>query len=109
MWDNPTRGLDSKSAVEFARMLRREADRNDKTKIFEVFPCNSTRAVVSDTTFSQNKDFVELVINICPKGANIADFLTSVTVVTERTIRSGWEEKVPNTPISLQFDEGRSK
>ncbi|MBE3046543.1 hypothetical protein IMZ48_29245 [Candidatus Bathyarchaeota archaeon] len=34
---------------------------------------------------------------VCPKGANVADFLTSVTVATERAFRPGMEEKAPRT------------
>lgn len=39
---------------------------------------------------------------VTPKGANIADFLTSVTVVTERIIKPGMEEKVPSTPDEFE-------
>lgn len=39
---------------------------------------------------------------VTPKGANIADFLTSVTVVTERIVKPGMEEKVPNTPEEFE-------
>ncbi|KAJ5237041.1 hypothetical protein N7489_007132 [Penicillium chrysogenum] len=115
MWDNPTRGLDSKSAVEFARMLRREADRNDKTIITTTYQAGNGiydqfdkvlvlaegRVTYYGPRRIARKYFEDLGF-ICPKGANIADFLTSVTVVTERTIRSGWEEKVPNTPEDFE-------
>lgn len=37
VWDNPTRGLDSKTAVEFARLLRREADMNQKTMVATMY------------------------------------------------------------------------
>lgn len=39
----------------------------------------------------------------CPRGANVADFLTSVAVHTERRIRSGFEGRVPNT--ATEFEE----
>ncbi|KAJ5486803.1 hypothetical protein N7530_001103, partial [Penicillium desertorum] len=116
MWDNPTRGLDSKSAVEFARMLRREADRNDKTIITTTYQAGNGiydqfdkvlvlaegRVTYYGPRRVARKYFEDLGF-ICPKGANIADFLTSVTVVTERTIRLGWEEKVPNTPEDFEI------
>lgn len=115
MWDNPTRGLDSKAAVEFARMLRREADQNDKTIITTTYQAGNGIYDVFDkvlvlaegkVTFygprSMAKEYFESLGFICPKGANIADFLTSVTVLTERVVRPGWEEKVPHTPEDFE-------
>ncbi|KXG48510.1 CDR ABC transporter [Penicillium griseofulvum] len=115
MWDNPTRGLDSKSAVEFARMLRREANRNDKTiitttyqagnGIYDQFDKVLVLAEGCVTYYGPRhiaRKYFEDLGFICPNGANIADFLTSVTVVTERTVRPGWEEKVPNTPEDFE-------
>lgn len=115
MWDNPTRGLDSKSAVEFARMLRREADRNDKTIILTTYQAGNGiydqfdkvlvlaegRVTYYGPRRLARKYFEDLGF-VCPKGANIADFLTSVTVLTERTVRPGWEEKVPNLPEEFE-------
>ena len=116
MWDNPTRGLDSKSAVEFARMLRREADRNDKTivtttyqagnGIYDQFDKVLVLAEGRVTYYGSRRlarQYFEDLGFICPKGANIADFLTSVTVLTERTVRPGCEEKVPNTPEEFEY------
>lgn len=40
---------------------------------------------------------------VCPKGANVADFLTSVTVETERVVAAGHEGRVPTTP--QQFED----
>ncbi|KAJ5835346.1 hypothetical protein N7447_001372 [Penicillium robsamsonii] len=115
MWDNPTRGLDSKSAVEFARMLRREADQNDKTIITTTYQAGNGiydqfdkvlvlaegHVIYYGPRRIARKYFEDLGF-ICPKGANVADFLTSVTVLTERTIRPGWEAKVPNTPEDFE-------
>lgn len=42
----------------------------------------------------------------CPPGANVADFLTGVTVPTERQIRQGYEDRFPrNTDDLLQHYE----
>lgn len=38
----------------------------------------------------------------CAPGANIADFLTSVAVHTEREILPGFENRVPNTPDEFE-------
>ncbi|KAJ5101248.1 hypothetical protein NUU61_003470 [Penicillium alfredii] len=109
MWDNPTRGLDSKSAAEFARMLRFEADKNDKTIIATTYQAGNAIYDQFDKVLvlaegrviyygprSLAKSYFEDLGFLCPKGANIADFLTSVTVPTERVIRSGWEKDVPS-------------
>jgi hypothetical protein len=115
MWDNPTRGLDSKAAVEFARMLRREADQNEKTIITTTYQAGNgiydefDKVLVlaeGKVTYygprSMAREYFESLGFICPKGANIADYLTSVTVLTERVVRPGWEEKVPNTPEEFE-------
>ncbi|CAG8076282.1 unnamed protein product [Penicillium salamii] len=115
MWDNPTRGLDSKSALAFARMLRSEADRNEKTIITTTYQAGNgiydqfdKILVLAEgrVTYSgprrAAREYFENLGFICPKGANIADFLTSITVLTERTVRPGWEEKVPNTPEEFE-------
>lgn len=115
MWDNPTRGLDSKSALAFAKMLRSEADRNDKTIITTTYQAGNGiydqfdkvlvlaegRVTYYGPRWMARGYFEDLGFT-CPKGANIADFLTSVTVLTERVVRVGWEEKVPNTPEEFE-------
>ncbi|KAJ6111330.1 hypothetical protein N7523_007391 [Penicillium sp. IBT 18751x] len=115
MWDNPTRGLDSKAALEFARMLRREADQNKKTIVVTTYQAGNgiydqfDKVLVlaeGKVTYygprSMAKGYFESLGFMCPKGANIADYLTSVTVLTERTVRAGWERKVPSTPEEFE-------
>ena len=110
MWDNPTRGLDSKAALEFARLLRKEADENRKTivtttyqagnGVFDTFDKVLVLAEGRVIYYGPRllaKDYFESLGFVCPKGANVADYLTSVTVLTERMVRSGWEDRVPNT------------
>ncbi|KAA8642482.1 hypothetical protein EYZ11_001053 [Aspergillus tanneri] len=114
-WDNPTRGLDSKTAVEFARMLRREASENEKTIVATMYQAGNgiynefdKILVLADgrVTYygprSMAQAYFEDIGFVVPKGANIGDFLTSVTVVTERTVRPGMENQVPNTPEEFE-------
>ncbi|KAE8354612.1 ABC-2 type transporter-domain-containing protein [Aspergillus coremiiformis] len=109
-WDNPTRGLDSKSAVEFARLLRREADENDKTMVATMYQAGNgiynefdkilvlaEGRVIYYGPGTMARGYFEEMGFAFPKGANVADFLTSVTVLTERIVRPGMEGKVPNT------------
>ncbi|KKK25725.1 ABC drug exporter AtrF [Aspergillus rambellii] len=114
-WDNPTRGLDSKSAVEFARMIRREADENNKTMVATMYQAGNgifdefdKVLVLADGLVTycgprgEARRYFEDLGFVCPKGANIADFLTSVTVLTERIVAPGMEGKVPNTPQEFE-------
>lgn len=114
-WDNPTRGLDSKTAVEFARMLRREADQNEKTIVATMYQAGNgiydqfdKVLVLADgmVTYygprAMARAYFEDMGFVCPRGANIADFLTSVTVTTERIVAPGMEEKVPNTAAEFE-------
>ncbi|KAE8311860.1 ABC-2 type transporter-domain-containing protein [Aspergillus transmontanensis] len=114
-WDNPTRGLDSKTAVEFARLLRREADQNDKTMVATMYQAGNAiydefdkilvlaeGRVIYYGPRTMARAYFEDMGFVVPKGANIADFLTSVTVITERIVQPGLEGKVPNTPEEFE-------
>lgn len=114
-WDQPTRGLDSKTALGFAETLRAEADQNGKTIVATMYQAGNGIYNQFDKVFvladgcviyygpaSTAKLYFESIGLVCPKGANIADFLTSVTVMTERVIAPGAEGKVPNTPQEFE-------
>ncbi|KAL3438203.1 ABC-2 type transporter-domain-containing protein [Aspergillus tetrazonus] len=114
-WDNPTRGLDSKTAAEFAGMIRREADENGKTMVCTTYQAGNDIYDKFDKVLvlaeglvtyygprSQARSYFEDLGFVFPKGANVADFLTSVTVLTERIVAPGMEEKVPNTPQEFE-------
>lgn len=58
---------------------------------------------------SLGRSYFENMGFVCPKGANIADFLTSVTVHTERIVREGMEGKVPSTPDEFEVAYHSSK
>lgn len=114
-WDQPTRGLDSKTALEFANTLRQDADHNGRTILATMYQAGNAiydnfdkvlvlaegRVIYYGPRSTARSYFEELGF-ICPKGANIADFLTSVTVETERALRPGMEEKAPRTPEEFE-------
>lgn len=96
-------------------MLRREADENEKTMVATMYQagngiyCEFDKVLVladGRVTYygprALAKAYFENLGFVTPEGANIADFLTSVTVVTERIIKPGMEEKVPNTPEDFE-------
>ncbi|KAJ6151805.1 hypothetical protein N7470_006933 [Penicillium chermesinum] len=113
--DNPTRGLDSKAAVEFTRLLRRETDEKGKTTILTTYQAGNDIYNLFDKVLvlaegrvmyygprALARAYFEDLGFICPKGANIADFLTSVTVLTERTVRDNLGLKAPDTPEEFE-------
>lgn len=51
---------------------------------------------------SKAKGYFEEMGFVCAPGANIADFLTSVAVHTERTVAPGYEDSVPNTASEFE-------
>ncbi|KAK4151109.1 ABC-2 type transporter-domain-containing protein [Chaetomidium leptoderma] len=114
-WDQPTRGLDSKTALGFAETLRAEADHNGKTIVATMYQAGNgiynqfdkvlvlaDGCVIYYGPGSTALRYFESLGFVCPRGANIADFLTSVTVTTERVIAPGAEERVPNTPREFE-------
>lgn len=109
-WDNSTRGLDASNALDFARILRRSADTQQKSivatlyqagnGIFDLFDkvlvLAEGREIYYGPTSTARQYFENMGFK-CAPGANIADFLTSVAVLTERAILPGYEGRVPNT------------
>lgn len=51
---------------------------------------------------SEAKQYFEDMGFECVPGANISDFLTSVSVHTERKIKAGYEDRVPNTAADFE-------
>ena len=96
-------------------MLRREADENEKTMVATMYQAGhgiynefDKILVLADgrVTYYGPRELAQAYFEdlgfVTPKGANIADFLTSVTVVTERIIKPGMEKNVPNTPEDFE-------
>ncbi|KAF7561005.1 hypothetical protein G7046_g3143 [Stylonectria norvegica] len=114
-WDQPTRGLDSKTAYGFAQTLRSDADRNGKSIVVTTYQAGNGiydafdkvlvladgRVIYYGLTTSAKGYFEDLGF-LCPRGANVADFLTSVTVKTEREIAPGFVNRVPSTPEEFE-------
>ncbi|KAF4343795.1 multidrug resistance CDR1 [Fusarium beomiforme] len=109
-WDNSTRGLDASNALDFARVLRRSAHDHQRTILATLYQAGNGIYDQFDKVLvlaegrqiyygpaAQAKEYFEDMGFRCPSGANIADFLTSVTVSTEREIMPGYEHTVPQT------------
>ncbi|KAI9168002.1 ABC multidrug [Paramyrothecium foliicola] len=109
-WDNSTRGLDASNALDFARVLRKSADEQQKSIIATLYQAGNGifnqfdkvlvlaegREIYYGPT-AEAKQYFEQMGFKCPSGANVADFLTSVTVHTEREVTNGFAGDIPNT------------
>jgi ATP-binding cassette subfamily G (WHITE) protein 2 (SNQ2) len=108
-WDNSTRGLDASTALDFAKVLRADADTLKKTIAATFYQAGNGIYDQFDKVLvliegrqayygpgSLAKEYFEDMGFVCPDGANIADFLTAVAVPTERQVLPGMEKKVPS-------------
>ncbi|KAI0096799.1 putative ABC multidrug transporter [Nemania sp. FL0031] len=109
-WDNSTRGLDASNAFDFAKVLRRVTDEQSKTMIATLYQAGNNiynqfdkvlvlaegRQIYYGPT-SEAKAYFENLGFECPPNGNIADFLASVTVATERVVLPGFEMTAPKT------------
>ena len=51
---------------------------------------------------AEARPFIESVSFVCREGANVVDYLTSVTVPTEREIQPGYEDSFPRTAREIR-------
>ncbi|KAK2736180.1 GTPase-activating protein [Myotisia sp. PD_48] len=114
-WDNSTRGLDSATALEFAKALKVSSQVGGMTQCLAIYQASQAiydlfdKAVVlyegRQIFFGPAdgaKEYFETMGWYCPPRQTTADFLTSVTNPTERVARAGFESKVPRTAIEFE-------
>nr|ABR15505.1 ABC transporter [Plenodomus lingam]ABR15506.1 ABC transporter [Plenodomus lingam] len=114
-WDNSTRGLDASTALEYTRALRCLTDAMGLATIVTLYQAGNAiydmfdKVLVLDEgkqvfygTREQARPFMEEQGFICGEGANIADFLTGVTVPSERQIRPEFESRFPRNNLELE-------
>ncbi|KAJ5654867.1 ABC multidrug transporter [Penicillium lividum] len=98
-WDNSTRGLDASSALDWAKALRSMTDEYGLATIVTLYQAGNgiynlfDKVLVLDEgkqiyygPMADAQPFMESLGFICGEGANVADYLTGVTVPTERQI-----------------------
>ncbi|KAJ5140829.1 hypothetical protein N7448_004237 [Penicillium atrosanguineum] len=113
-WDNSTRGLDASTALEWAKALRAMTDVQGLSTIVTLYQAGNAIYNLFDKVLvldegkqiyygpaAQAKPFMENLGLMYTEGANIGDFLTGVTVPTERKVRSGWENRFPRTADAI--------
>ncbi|KAJ3541172.1 hypothetical protein NM208_g4732 [Fusarium decemcellulare] len=114
-WDNSTRGLDANTALEWARAIRSITDILGLTTIATLYQAGNAIFNLFDKVLVLDggkeifygprevaRPFLESLGFICDDGANIADFLTGVTVPTEREVRPECIQSFPRTADEIR-------
>ncbi|KAF7950024.1 hypothetical protein EAE96_007327 [Botrytis aclada] len=109
-WDNSTRGLDASTALEYTKAIRAMTDIFGMASIVTLYQAGNgiynlfDKVLVLDEgkqiyygPMKQARPFMEDLGFICDDSANVADFLTGVTVPTERKIRDEFLNRFPRT------------
>ncbi|KAH7169574.1 ABC-2 type transporter-domain-containing protein [Fusarium sp. MPI-SDFR-AT-0072] len=119
-WDNSTRGLDASTALEWTKAIRALTDVLGLSSIVTLYQAGNSiynlfdKVLVLDEgkevyygPIKEARPFMESMGFICHQGANVADYLTGVTVPTERSVRPGMENRFPRSADALraQYEE----
>ncbi|KAJ9399507.1 hypothetical protein DTO282F9_3619 [Paecilomyces variotii] len=120
-WDNSTRGLDASSALEWAKALRAMTDVLGLATIVTLYQAGNgiydlfDKVLVLDEgkeiyygPMTEARPFMESLGFVCREGANVADYLTGVTVPTERQIREGYESRFPRNAEQIRSEYEKS-
>ncbi|KAM0328214.1 hypothetical protein ACHAQA_005623 [Verticillium albo-atrum] len=97
-WDNSTRGLDSATALEFARTLRLSTEMAGTSAIVAMYQASQPSYDIYFGPASLAKRYFLEMGYHCPERQTTADFLTSLTNPAERIPQPGAESRVPRTP-----------
>lgn len=114
-WDNSTRGLDASTALEYTKAVRALTDIFGLTSILTLYQAGNGIYNLFDKVLvidegkqiyygpqKEARPFMEGLGFHCAEGANVADYLTGVTVPSERKIRPGFEESYPRTTDDIR-------
>ncbi|RMZ84249.1 hypothetical protein DV738_g493, partial [Chaetothyriales sp. CBS 135597] len=109
-WDNSTRGLDASTALEWAKAIRALTDVTGISSIVTLYQAGNgifnlfDKVLVLDEgkeiyygPMKEAAPFMQSLGFYCDPAANVADFLTGVTVPSERQIIPGFEAQFPRT------------
>ncbi|KAF8314175.1 hypothetical protein DL93DRAFT_2228010 [Clavulina sp. PMI_390] len=99
LWDSPSRGLDASTAVEFTRSIRTITDVLGVTTFMSLYQAGNQIYELFDKVMviaagyciywgplQDARPYFESLGFECPPGQNVSDYLTGVTVSTERKI-----------------------
>lgn len=109
-WDNSSKGLDASTAVEYVQSLRAltnmaqvstavslyQAGESLYKLVDKVLLIDNGQCLYYGASDRAKQYFIDLGFD-CPERWTTADFLTSVTDPHERSIRPGWEDRIPRS------------
>lgn len=114
-WDNSTRGLDSSTALDYAKSLRVMTDISNRTTFVTLYQAGEGIYELMDKVMvidsgrfifqGPAKDAKAYFVNLgyaCPDRQTTADFLTAVTDPNERRFRQGFAHSAPKGPEELE-------
>ncbi|KAH6613067.1 ABC-2 type transporter-domain-containing protein [Boeremia exigua] len=120
-WDNPTKGLDSSSSLDFAQALRTATDLTNNVAISALYQPGDSLACTYDKVLLLHqghqiyfgglvaaKQFFENMGFVCRSRQTIAEFLLSVTDPSARVVLEGQENHVPRTAEEFRDQWRRS-
>jgi ABC-type multidrug transport system ATPase subunit len=120
-WDQSTRGLDASTALEWTKAIRAMTDTLNLSTVVTLYQAGNGIFDLFDKVLvldegeqifygprEQARPFMEEAGFKCMEGSNIADFLTGVTVPTERRIRDGFENRFPRNAEALRTQYEKS-
>jgi ATP-binding cassette subfamily G (WHITE) protein 2 (SNQ2) len=110
-FDQPTRGLDASTALEFTRSMRTITDYtktacfisvyqagNQITECFDKILVIAAGRCIYWGPMKEARPYFENLGFVVSPGANLSDYLTAVTVATERVVADDKKGQVPDTP-----------
>ncbi|KAL0930058.1 multidrug resistance protein [Colletotrichum truncatum] len=114
-WDNSTRGLDASTALEWIKTMREMTDSLGLTTIITLYQAGNgiyehfDKVLVLDEGkqifYGPQKEAVPFMTEqgfLRDSGSNRSDFLTGVTVPTERIIAPGFEKTFPRNADEIR-------
>ncbi|TFA98420.1 Brefeldin A resistance protein [Trichoderma ghanense] len=110
-WDNSSKGLDASTALEYVRAIRAMTNMGRISTAVSLYQAGESLYELVDKVLlidggkclyfgpaeKAKKYFLDLGFD-CPERWTTADFLTSVSDQHERSIRPGWEQRIPRSP-----------
>lgn len=109
-WDNSSKGLDASTAVEYVQSLRTLTNMAQVSTAVSLYQAGESLYDLVDKVLlidqgqclyygssDHAKQYFQDLGFDCPDRWTTADFLTSVTDPFERSIRPGWEDRIPRS------------
>ncbi|KAK7421621.1 ATP-binding cassette transporter snq2 [Neonectria punicea] len=120
-WDNSSKGLDASTAVEYVKSIRAMTNMANTSTAVSLYQAGEQLYELVDKVLvidhgkclyygpaeTAKQYFLDLGFT-CPDRWTTADFLVSVTDEHERSIRPGWEDRIPRSAADFDAAYRRS-